>query len=142
MMTKKYLAAAILSIGMLVPSTAPAQSSGTIELQLNNAVNHDGVCRLSFMIRNSLPVAIKDAALEIVLLDKKGLAQDFMMLRTSQLSKGKRRIRQFDLPGVDCAELGEVLINDVAECQGEGLTNASCLAALTTSSKTTIKLGL
>lgn len=133
-----------LLIGLCLTGGAPAfgQSSGALDLQLNNAVSHDGVCRLSFLVRNGLDVALKDLGLEIVLLDKDGLARNFMMLRTGELIRGKRRVRQFDLPDVDCATIGEVLVNDVADCQGDGLTSASCLAALKPSSKTAIKLGL
>lgn len=121
---------------------ALAQQGGSLDLELNNSVQHDGVCRLSFMVRNGLTVPVKDVGLEVVLLNKDGLAQDFMMLRTGELIKGKRRVRQFDLPDVSCGDIGEILINDVADCQGEGLNPASCLAVLSVSSRTSIKLGL
>jgi hypothetical protein len=94
------------------------------------------------MVRNGLAVPVKDVGLEVVLLNKDGLAQDFMMLRTGELIKGKRRVRQFDLPDVSCGDIGEILINDVADCQGEGLNPANCLAVLSASSRTSIKLGL
>lgn len=136
-----YAAAALPSFAETAKS-AEAATGGSLDLQLNNATSRDGVCRLSFLVRNGLDVAVRDLGLEIVLMNSEGLAQDFMMLRTGELAKGKRRVRQFDLPDVNCSDLGEVLINDVADCQGEGLDNARCLAVLRPSSKTAIKLGL
>ncbi|MCV6577492.1 MAG: hypothetical protein OIF58_17345 [Cohaesibacter sp.] len=135
----------ILSLAfVLMPlfGAAHAQGSQSLDLELNNSVQHDGVCRLSFMVRNGLSVPVTDLGLEVVLLNKDGLAQDFMMLRTGELISGKRRIRQFDLPDIACGDIGEILINDVADCQGEDLTPASCLVKLKPSSRTAIKLGL
>ena len=113
-----------------------------IRLELNNAQDQDSVCRLSFLVRNGLETTLDDMGLEIVLLNRDGLAQDFLMLRTGPLIAGKRRVRQFDLPDTTCSNIGEVLINDVSDCQGAGLDASACLAALKTSSKTAIKLGL
>ena len=123
-------------------SETAATPDASIALELNNATDYDSVCRLSFMVRNGLDTAIDDMGLEIVLLSSEGLAQDFMMLRTGSLIAGKRRVRQFDLPDVSCGDIGEVLINDVADCQGEGLTASSCLGVLDLSTKTDIKFGL
>ena len=119
-----------------------SEADKTITFELNNAEALDGACRLSFLIRNGLDVAIKAMGVEIVILNKKGLAQDLMVLNTGALSEGKRRLRQFDLPGVPCSGLGEILINDVSECDAQGMTPAGCLAALSTESKVEIGLGL
>ena len=122
--------------------TKAAGQNNTIAIELNNASQQEDVCRLSFLVRNGFDKTLKDIGIEIVLLSQGGLAQDFMMLRTGELSAGKRRVRQFDLPDVACADLGEILINDVSDCQGDGLSAPFCLAALRPSSRISVKLGL
>ncbi|WP_321446510.1 hypothetical protein [uncultured Cohaesibacter sp.] len=121
---------------------AAPDSDRVISVELNNAQALEGACRLSFLIRNDLGVPLETMGIEIVMLDKKGLAQDLMVLSTGALSQGKRRLRQFDLPDVDCDALSEILINDVSDCQAEGMTASGCLAALRPSSRAKIKLGL
>ncbi|WP_319531780.1 hypothetical protein [uncultured Cohaesibacter sp.] len=144
----KLFSTFLVAVGVMMPIQSPmAQTNATdtsksIAIQLNNTVTNDGVCRLSFMVRNGLEVPLSDLGIEIVLLDKQGMAQDFMMLRASELTAGKRRILQFDLPGVGCGDLSEILINDVSDCKADGMTPASCLAALEPSSLTAVKLGL
>ncbi|WP_319529967.1 hypothetical protein [uncultured Cohaesibacter sp.] len=138
----KHHVTALCLASLLSVAVTEAAAEGTLGLELNNAVNHDSVCRLSFMVHNGLDVQLETLGLEVVLLDKQGLAQDFLMLRSGNLPTGKRRVRQFDLPDVNCNNLGEVLINDVAECTAEGLDANGCLAILTPSSRIAIKLGL
>lgn len=122
----------------------PAAKGATesLTLELNNARQSEDICRLSFMIGNQLGTTLEDIGLEVVLLDKNGLAQDFLLLRSGRLTEGKRRIRQFDLQGVSCTDLGEILVNDVSDCQGTGLDANLCLDALSTSSRAGIKLGV
>jgi len=122
--------------------TAAKGSSEELSLELNNARQSEDICRLTFMIGNQLGTTLEDIGLEVVLLDKNGLAQDFLLLRSGRLTEGKRRIRQFDLQGVSCTDLGEILVNDVSDCQGAGLDAKLCLGALSTSSRAGIKLGV
>ncbi|WP_319530400.1 hypothetical protein [uncultured Cohaesibacter sp.] len=141
----RFILLAPMSV-MLLASVSPAASSGEIEVELNNAIQKEQTCRLSFLVRNGLEMTIGDLGVEVVLLDDAGLARDFMTLRTGRLPSGKRRVRQFDLPDVACAELGEILINDVADCQaekeGESLSPDRCLEALRVQSRIAIGLGL
>ncbi len=135
-----------LLIGGAASANAAAPGVGeknpSISIELNNAQPVDNACRLSFLIQNSLGSPLDAMSLEIVILDNAGLVQDLMVLSTGALAKDKRRLRQFDLPGGGCEDLGEILINDVADCQGETVTKDVCLKALEPSSKTRIKLGL
>ena len=132
----------MLGAAPAMANDAQAQADRSIALELNNAQPSGEACRLSFLIRNDLGTPLADMGIEIVILDDKGLAQDLMVLSTGTLSDGKRRLRQFDLPNVDCSALGEILINDVSDCQAVGMTAPACLAALRPSSKIAIKLGL
>lgn len=147
MISSRWLLSLVVSTTLIMPlpalsAGANADSDKKITLELNNLTQHDNVCRLSFMVHNGLDSVLTDLGLEIVLMDTNGLAQDFMMLRTGRLVSDKRRVRQFDLPDVVCSSLGEILINDVSDCQGEGLTPESCLGVLNPISKSKVKLGL
>lgn len=118
------------------------EQDNSISIELNNAQSLNEACRLSFLVRNDLGAPLQELGLEIVILDSDGLAQDLMVLNTGSLTPGKRRLRQFDLPDLDCDKIGEILINDISECQSDAMTPAACLAALRLSHRTEIKLGL
>lgn len=135
-----------LAIGVNTNAQASEQDQKLI-VDLQKAEQLQQACRVSFLFQNKLSHPLKDMILDAAVLDKDGLAQQFLMLQTGQLSKGKRRIRQYDLADTKCQDVGEILINDIAECQGmsaetDKLTTESCLSALSVSSRSKIKLGL
>lgn len=135
-----------LALGMSTTSYAEEQDQKLI-IDLQKAEQLQKACRISFLFQNKLPHPLKDMILDTAVLDKDGLAQQFLMLQTGALSLGKRRIRQYDLENIKCQDVGEILINDIAECQGvspekDKITAESCLSALSTSSRSKIKLGL
>jgi hypothetical protein len=109
---------------------APAPSIG---IELNGAEANAKACRLSFVITNKQPTAIDDMALELVLFDKAGRVDRFVVVRSGKVPTGKARVRQFDMPETDCGALARVLLNDVKECSGAGLTPALCADRLTVS---------
>ena len=128
---------------LLLPQEALAQEHGkSISIELNKAQPLKDACRISFIVRNDLGAPLQELGIEIVVLDRDGLAQELMVLKTGSLREGKRRLRQFDLPQTDCGQIGEILINDVSECQADGMTAASCLDVIRPTHKTNIKLGL
>ncbi|WP_350335393.1 hypothetical protein [Coralliovum pocilloporae] len=113
-----------------------------LSLTLLSSTQQELVCRITLQFKNELNVEIKNLAAEIVLLDKAGLARDFLVLDGGSLTKDKRRIRQFDFQETRCADLSEILINDVIRCEGEGLNPRLCAARLSLTSSADIKLGL
>ena len=135
-----------LALGMSTTSYAAEQDQKLI-IDLQKAEQLQKACRISFLFQNKLSHPLKDMILDTAVLDKDGLAQQFLMLQTGALSLGKRRIRQYDLENIKCQDVGEILINDIAECQGaspekDKITAESCLSALSASSRSKIKLGL
>ena len=111
-------------------------------IELNNARQAGKNCRLSFIVQNRMPSAIKALALEIVLFNGQGLVEQFLKLKAGALPTGKMRVKQFDLKDRNCGDVSKMLINQIAECKGENLSPAACTGALSISSRTSIKLQL
>ena len=124
-------------LGLSVPALSQEEKP-RIGIELNSATPVENACRLSFLVENGLDVAIDDLALELVLFDKDGRVDRFVVVRTGRLPLEKRRVRQFDVPQVKCDAIGSVLVNDVAECAGQGLDPAVCLDRLAISSRAQI----
>lgn len=114
------------------PATAP--NPAPIRIELNQISPLDAGCRLSFMAQNKTGADIAKLVLETVLFDTSGAVMTLSLFDFQTLPDGKPRVRQFDLAGTDCTQLGQVLINGVASCKGS--TPADCQNALSLSSRT------
>jgi len=124
-------------------STAP-DAAGTavasarkmpLRLELNAVTQADKTCRLSFRITNNMKASVEDMALELVLFDWNGATERFVVVRTGAIPEGRSRVRQYDMPDLDCTLLGNVLLNDISECTGPGLDAKLCLDQVAVASR-------
>lgn len=132
----------------LVVSPAPviAQQEGavaaapSISIELNSINARDGVCELTFFLSNTTDTDINALVLETVLLTKEGGVDRLTLFDMREVPTGRPRVRQFNVPDLDCDALGQVLINGVATCDGSGLTPAMCSGAMTLSSRIDVEV--
>ncbi len=143
--TASRILTAILALSPVAGGPALAQTGApgpSLALELNAIEPGDGGCRFTFVIANRLAAALDKAAFEIVLFDKAGMVDRLVTLDFKALPQGKTRVRQFDLPGVDCAGVGRVLLNDATRCEGAGVDATACLRTLEPSTRTAIEFGV
>ena len=69
-------------------------------------------------------------ALETVLFDQAGRVAALTLFDFADLPQGARRVRQFDVAGIACTDVAQVLINGVAACTGDTTTPTTCAQAL------------
>lgn len=118
--------------------TPPAPRLG---LALNTlAPTEGGGCRLTFVIRNELGASLDTLVAEAVLFDRQGHVATMTLFDFGALPEGRPRVRQFDLAGQSCEAIGEVLVNGIGTCEGEGLAPAACLDGLRLSSDTDVEV--
>ncbi len=92
-------------------------------------------CKLTFVAENGLSQSLDKASFEVVLFDRKGLVERIAVLDFRDLPSGKTKVRQFDLAGTRCEDLGSLLINDSPSCTGEGIAADACMRGLKAGSK-------
>jgi len=112
-----------------------AQNDPGIAVELNRLMPSDDGCLVSFVMKNATPAAIDDLGLEVVLFDSEGRVERILLLSSGALPIGKTRVKQFNLENTNCGGLSQILINDVASCEGDGLDPEGCLAGLRISSR-------
>lgn len=147
------LAAAALSAAALLPAFAsateaapPANADKGLALELNRVAPGSAGCLLTFVIRNDTGGAIDAARYEVVLFNKAGLVEQLTTLDFGALAPAKTVVRQFDLPGLSCPDLGRLLVNGPAGCTGDSGNNGDgpaaplCTAPLHLSSRTDISV--
>lgn len=145
------LRAGLLGLGLLLPASLYAQDQGqdqdttpaepALSIDLNDAApGEQGGCRLTFLIQNGLEADLTNLSLETVVLTTEGQVERVTLFDFGELPAGRPRVRQFDLSGLVCESVGQVLINDVAACEGIGIGSDACMPALTLSSRSGIDL--
>ncbi len=137
----------ILAAGLLLFSglgSAFAEDTGgsgdrTVVLELNKTEDAGEACRLSFVMENATGQPLSAAAYELVLFTADGVINQMSVFDFGALPVGKTVVRQFELPAVNCAEAGQLLINGPAGCT-ENAASPHCSAPLTLNSRTGISL--
>jgi hypothetical protein len=122
----------------LAQQPAPAPS---LRLEFNGLEPSTAGCRLTFVVENGLGAALDRAAFEIVLFNGKGLVDRLTVLDFKELPAGKTKVRQFDLPGADCAGIGRVLVNDAVACEGAGVEPTACIRSLKAETRSDVSFG-
>lgn len=118
---------------LLAAAPAAAETAPRLAVTLAGADQVDGACRLSFLAENALGADLSALALEAVIFDRDGGVERLLLLDFRDVPAGKPRLRQFDLPGGDCAVIGQVLINGADQCVGAA--GRACIDALAPASR-------
>ena len=120
----------------LVPLAGPAAAETEADLgahvtiELNAVAPVDAACRMSFLIQNGLASDIRQAVFEAVLFDDQGRVERLTLFDFGELPAARPRVRQFVVPDLDCAALGQVLFNGAETCSGNGLSPTACSEGL------------
>ncbi|RCW87049.1 hypothetical protein [Paracoccus lutimaris] len=138
-----------LSLGLASPAlaqdaAAPGPDS-RVMLELNGASDTKaGGCQLTIVATNQLETGIKRAAWQVAIFDKAGAVQSLPILDFGGMIAGKTRVGLFPLPDRPCADIGRIVVNDVAECSAEDGADLRdiCLGGLATQTRTDIDFGL
>ncbi len=135
------LALAMFCTAVPVPSAqAQEQEASALRVELNSLSQADGACTVSFVALNGLEADLARLEFEAVLFDAQGFVANVTLFDFGALPQSRMRVRQFVLPGRNCADLGQVLFNAVTACDGPGLAPGACLGALRLDSRAGVDL--
>ena len=144
MPTKTILAVAaggLFTIASCLPAfaqdaTAAATNAPKLNVELNALVPSQKGCVMTFVAENDLATPIGKISFELAFFNDKNAVDRVTILDFRDLPVGKKRVRQFDMPGVKCESVSRIIINDTPVC--EGPTVGECKAALTTRSQLSV----
>lgn len=127
----------------LLPATIWAQETPVrLSLELNALQAAEAGCRVTFLATNELGAPLDKASVEMALFDTSGTIERIVTLDFKALAPGKTKVLQFELAGLDCAQAGRFLVNDITSCEGTGLAPDACLAGLVTTARPDIAFGV
>src|ERR1044072_2612380 len=100
---------------LFLASLAPALAED-FHVELNAAENAENHCRLTFVIENRGKTALESLKLDLALFNTDGAVYRRMLVDMAPLRANKTIVKTFEADG-NCAQLGAVLLNEVAACQ-------------------------
>ena len=111
---------------------APARAQDTVRVELNTLETAENRWRMTFVIENKTARAVDSLKLDLALFNTEGAVYRRMVADMGPVRAAKTVVKTFATDG-DCAQLGSLLVNEVAACT-PGEPNA-CLDQLALSSR-------
>ena len=140
-MLTRILTAVLLASSAVLPQAQAQETAPALAVELNALQPIENGCRFTFVTTNNLGGELANAAFELVLFDKAGMVSRMTIVDFKDLPQGKTKVRQFDFSGVDCANVGRVLVNDATQCVGDGIEPGACIRNLKTETRTETVFG-
>ena len=91
---------------------------------------------MTFVAENDMATPINKISFQLAFFNDKNAVDRVTVLAFRDLAYGKKRVRQFDLPGVKCEPVSRIINNDTPVCDGPAA--GECKAALATRSQTSV----
>lgn len=140
MTVRTLLLSAMLSAAAVTNGAAQDAAAKGLEVELNGLAASQKGCVFTFVAVNGLAQDISKVSFEFVIFNEKGTVERLALLDFRDLPAGKSKVRQFDVPGIKCETVKNLLINDAPVCEGEGIEKSRCIDGIVTRSKATAGL--
>lgn len=124
----------------LASATVPAVAAQGIAIELNKLEQTEKGCRVYVVVNNAGEAAYQAYKLDLVLFQPDGVIGKRLALDLAPIRGSKRTVKLFDFEGVPCDRIGSLLVNDMLDCRTDAGVQSDCLAGLTLSSLTSVKL--
>lgn len=124
-------------MGASAPATADAPK---VDVELNKLEPQDKGCRAFFVVSNDTAAEYDAFKLDLVLFQPDGVINKRLIVNLAPVRAQKKTVKQFDLEGTPCEQVGSFLVNDVIECKAPAGPVEGCLAGLTVKTLTKVQL--
>jgi len=137
-MTRLFLAAATLcGLAWLMSGHASPQPAPELRLELNRLEPRENTaCRVWFVLNSRGTEALDPVRLDLVIFGHDGVVARRIAVDVGPLPAGRTQARIFDVAGLACDAIGQVLLNDVLACgSAEPAPRNACMDRLRLASR-------
>lgn len=117
-------------LALLLPLFSAHAQEARISLELNKLEPASNACRAYVVLQNGSGVAYESLRLDLVMFDAEGVVAKRLALETAPLPVDKTSLKVFDISGMECGQVGRILLNDVLDCTDISGTKTGCLALI------------
>jgi hypothetical protein len=123
----------------VTPAAVSQPAGAPLRVELNKLETVAETCKAMLIVENGKGGPIRSLRLDLYAFDPDGIVQKRSMVELGPVPARKTALRQFEIAPTPCAQVGRVLLNDVAACDGkeisgQDLTRESCLERIEPSS--------
>ncbi|AWB21017.1 Tat pathway signal protein [Methylobacterium currus] len=123
----------------VTPAAVSQPAAPPLRVELNKLETAGEACKAMLIVENGKGGAIRSLRLDLYAFDPDGIVQKRSMVELGPVPARKTALRQFEISPTPCAQVGRVLLNDVASCEGkdisgQDLSREACLERIEPSS--------
>lgn len=134
------LAGLALAAGVMAALPAVGQT-GRLGVELNKLETADGGgCRVFFLFRNGTGETFDRFEMSLALFDPKGVIDRLLTIEAAPLPPARTTLKLFEVPGLACTAVSEVLLHDIPACGMANKGDLDCFALIDLASKATVPL--
>ncbi|MGI3170992.1 hypothetical protein ACRARG_17705 [Pseudooceanicola sp. C21-150M6] len=124
---KRIIRALCAGVALSLTASAVMGQSGTLNLELNKLeAAPDNSCRMFFLFRNDTETSFEAFEMSLAILDGQGVIDRVLSVDAAPLPAGRTMLKLFDISGMDCGAVSEVLLHDIPACQPQNGTAMDC----------------
>lgn len=121
------------------PETDPAGvGAPKLRMELNKLETQGDACRTYLVFNNDTDSSFKTLKLDLVVFGTDGIVAKRLAVEAAPLAADKMSLKVFDIGGVACDEIGQLLLNDVTACADQDGEVEGCIAKLDLKSRNEI----
>jgi len=111
------------------------QADEGLRIELNKLEPRSSACRAYLLFKNGTDRTFSDFKLDLVLFDHDGIIANRIAVNIAPLRAGKTNVKLFDIDGMECSNIGRVLLNDVIACQDDKGERTDCVTLIEPASR-------
>ena len=117
-------------------AAGPAQPGDTkVLVELNKLESFEGGCRSFFLFRNHTELTLTDFEMSLAILDRDGVIDRLLTIDAAPLPAARTTLKIFEIPKIACADVGELILHDIAACASANDAAIDCFELIELSSR-------
>ena len=133
-------AAFALALTLALSGAAKAQD-GRIVVELNKFEAGDaGACQAFFLFRNETGQTWEGFEMSLAVLDDDGVIDRLLTIDAAPLNATRTALKLFEIPGIACDAISEILVHDIPACQPQNGDATDCFPIVDLVSRTGARL--
>lgn len=118
-----------LAASLVAGLMAGAAAAQDLTVELNKVeASEEGTCRAYFLFRNATGMSFEGFEMSIAVLDSEGIIARLLSVDAAPLPVARTTLKLFEIPGIACTDISELLVHDIPVCKPENADPMDCYA--------------
>ncbi len=131
------IAAASLMAALALTPAAVQAETGRLKIEINKFEEIEGGgCRAFFLFQNGTATSFEGFEMSLAIFDGQGVIDRLLSIDAAPLPVARTTLKLFEIPGIACGNISQVLMHDVPVCKPQNGENTDCYPMIDLASKT------